>query len=88
MLGRSITAAGERWRAFPSGYVTQYDHDEFGVVFVRGTGEDRVVRVTRYSPQRARSRELSFAELTDADLLRLFNASQPSFTSPEAGYAP
>jgi hypothetical protein len=88
MLGRSITAAGETWRAFPSGYVTQYDHDEFGIVFVRGTGEDRVVRVTRYSPQRARSRELSFAELTDADLLRLFNASQPSFTSPEAGYAP
>jgi hypothetical protein len=88
MLGRSITAAGETWRAFPSGYVTQYDHDEFGVVFVRGTGDDRVVRVTRYSPQRARSRELSFAELTDTDLLRLFNASQPSFTSPEAGYAP
>jgi hypothetical protein len=88
MLGRSITAAGETWRAFPSGFVTQYDHDEFGIIFVRGTGNDRVVRVTRYSPQRARSRELSFAELSDADLLRLFSASQPSFTSPEAGYAP
>jgi hypothetical protein len=88
MLGRSITAAGETWRAFPSGFVTQYDHDEFGIMFVRGAGDDRIVRVTRYSPQRARSRELSFAELSDADLLRLFEASQPSFTSPEAGYAP
>jgi hypothetical protein len=88
MLGRSITAAGETWHAMPSGFVTQYDHDEFGIVFVRGTGADRVVRVSRYSPQRARSRELSFAELSEADLLRLFNASQPSFTSPEAGYAP
>jgi hypothetical protein len=88
MLGRSITAAGETWHATPSGFVTQYDHDEFGIVFARGTGADRVVRVTRYSPQHARSRELSFAELSDADLLRLFHASQPSFTSPEAGYAP
>ena len=38
MLGRSITAAGETWRAFPSGFVTQYDHDEFGFMFVRGHG--------------------------------------------------
>lgn len=88
MLGRSITADGETWRAHPSGFVTQYDHDEFAILFVRGTGAERTVRVTRYSPQHARSRELSFAELTDADLLRLFHASQPSFTSPEAGYAP
>jgi hypothetical protein len=46
------------------------------------------VRVTRYSPLGARSREASFAELSDADLGRLFEESQPSATSPEAGYAP
>ena len=88
MLARTIIAAGETWRAYPSGFVTQYDHDEFSILFIRGTCEDRTIRVTRYSPQHARSRELSFAELSDADLLRLFQSSQPSFTSPEAGYAP
>jgi hypothetical protein len=42
--------------------------------------------VTRYSPQGARSREQSLAELSDTDLTRLLAESQPSFTSPEAGY--
>jgi hypothetical protein len=44
------------------------------------------VRVTRYSPQGTRSREQAFAELSDAQLKELFEQSQPSFTSPEAGY--
>ena len=56
--------------------------------WLRGTGPEREVRVTRYSPQGARSREQSLAELTDVELRRLFDFSQPSFTSPEAGYAP
>lgn len=88
MPSRSIMIASQAWRVYPSGYVTQYDHDEFGILFVLATGDERTVRVTRYSPQRARSREQSFAELSDADLVRLFEESQPSFTSPEAGYAP
>jgi hypothetical protein len=87
MPHRSLTIDGQTWRVEPSGYVTQYEHDEFGLLFVRGTGETREVRVTRYSPQGARSREQSFAELTDDDLARLFAQSQPSFTSPEARYA-
>jgi hypothetical protein len=88
MPTRSIDIDGARWGVFPSGYPTQYDADEYGLLFVRGTGADRVVRVTRYSPMGAHSREASLAALTDADVRALFAQSQPSFTSPEAGYAP
>ena len=88
MPTRSMTIDGERWSVYPSGYVTQYDADEFGLLFVRGTGAERVVRVTRYSPAGSRSRERALAELSEAGLRALFEQSQPSFTSPEAGYAP
>lgn len=88
MPTRTIIADGKTWRVFPSGFVTQYDHDEFGLLFVHGEDDERVVRVTRYAPSGTRSREQSLAELTDADLARLFGQSQPSSTSPEAGYAP
>lgn len=90
MPTRNITADGKVWRVFPSGYVTQYEHDEFGLMFVAGTeaARNREVRVTRYSPVGTRSREQSLAELSDDDLQRLFRQSQPSFTSPEAGYVP
>ena len=87
MPTRTISANGKEWRVFPSGYVTQYEHDEFGLMFIAGTGANREIRVTRYSPQGVRSREQSLAELSDTELTRLFAASQPSFTSPEAGYA-
>jgi len=87
MPTRTISADGKEWRVFPSGYVTQYEHDEFGLMFIAGTGANREVRVTRYSPQGVRSREQSLAELSDTELTRLFAESQPSFTSPEAGYA-
>lgn len=86
MPTRTIGADGKEWRVFPSGYVTQYEHDEFGLMFVSGTGANREVRVTRYSPQGTRSREQSLAELPDSELLRLYAQSQPGFTSPEAGY--
>jgi len=87
MPTRTITAEGKTWRVMPSGRVTQYDRDEFSLMFIAGTGADRVVRVTRYSPQGARSREQSLAELTDAELQQLLSQSQPSDTSPEADYA-
>ena len=86
MPTRTISADGKEWRVFPSGYVTQYEHDEFALMFIAGTGENREVRVTRYSPQGVRSREQSLSELSDTELTRLFAQSQPSFTSPEAGY--
>ena len=87
MPSRVITAAGKSWRVFPSGRVTQNEHDEFALMFVAGTGASREVRVTRYSPVGARSREKSLVEMSDADLQRLFGYSQPSDTSPEADYA-
>ena len=86
MPTRTITIDGKRWEVFPAGRVTQYDRDEFALVFVSGTGADREIRVTRYSPQGARWRDQSLAELSTEDLTRLFEMSQPSFTSPEAGY--
>ncbi len=86
MPERKLNADGGMWTVTPSGYITKYTRDEFGLVFTRGSGSDREVRVTRYSPQGSRSREQSFAELTDQQLRELFAQSQPSFTSPEAGY--
>jgi len=86
MPTRTLNADGKEWRVFPSGYITQNEHDEFGLMFIAGSGDAREVRVTRYSPQGARSREQSLAELSDTDLTRLLAESQPSFTSPEAGY--
>jgi len=88
MPTRSITADGVKWDVYPSGFITQYEHDEFGLIFVAGEGSERRVRVTRYSPVGARSREQSLAELTDDQLRLLLEQSQPSFTSPEAGYHP
>lgn len=87
MPTRSITIDGKHWKVFPSGYVTQYEHDEFALVFIHGSGDEREVRVSRYSPQGTRSREQSLAELPADDLQRLFAESQPGDTSPEAGYA-
>ncbi|HEU4641323.1 MAG TPA: hypothetical protein VFS44_02630 [Gemmatimonadaceae bacterium] len=86
MPTRTLTIDGRTWEVFPSGRITQYNRDEFGLVFVSGHGPERVVRVTRYSPVGARWRDQSLAELSDADLVRLFGASQPGATSPEAGY--
>lgn len=86
MPTRAITVDGARWDVFPSGYVTQYDRDEFALMFMRGEGASREVRVTRYSPQGAMSREQSLGEMTDAELTALFGMSQQSETSPEAGY--
>ena len=87
MPTRTLSVDGRTWRVIPSGRVTQYDRDEFALLFISGDGTNRVVRVTRYSPQGSRSREQSLAEMTDADLQRLLSQSQPSETSPEADYA-
>jgi hypothetical protein len=83
---RKLSADGDTWTVVPSGYITKNTQDEFGLVFSRGVGQQREVRVTRYSPQGSRSREQSFLELSEAQLRELFQQSQPSFTSPAAGY--
>jgi hypothetical protein len=71
---------------FPSGRVTQYDRDEFALLFVSDRDGKREVRVTRYSHGGIRSRERSLAEMNDTELARLFDQSQPGETSPEADY--
>ena len=86
MPARRISIDGRQWQVYPSGFLTPYVGDEFGLIFVAGAGDDREVRVTRYSPTGARSREQSLAEMDDAGLMSLFRSSQPSARSPEAGY--
>jgi len=86
MPTRTIEVSGTTWQVAPSGGVTQFVRDEFTMLFTRGTGPDREERVARYAPLGARSRELSLAELTDMQLRELFARSQPSWTSPDAGY--
>jgi hypothetical protein len=87
MPTRTVNIGGKSWRVFPSGRVTQYDRDEFALLFITEAGGKREVRVTRYSPVGARSRERSLSELDDAELTRLFGTSQPGETSPEADYS-
>ena len=86
MPTRTISLAGRSWQVMPSGRVTQMDRDEFALLFISGSGTNREVRVTRYSPHGTRWREQALIEMSDADLARLFEQSQPSDTSPEAGY--
>ena len=86
MPSRTLMVDGQTWQVYPSGLITQYNADEFGLMFVRGSEGDTETRVTRYSPRGRVSREASLAELTDAELRGLFAQSQPSITSPEAGY--
>ena len=86
MPSRTIIIDGRTWSVFPSGRVTQYDRDEFAVLFVSDAAGKRTVRVTRYSPVGARSREHSLADLPESELTRLFASSQPGETSPEADY--
>ena len=84
---RTITAEdGRAWRVQPSGFVTANNLDEIGLLFVCGTGDEREVRVTRFSPTGARSRERAIAELSDDTLRQLLRESQPSATAPETGY--
>jgi hypothetical protein len=86
MAHRTIAVDGERWEVFPSGRVTVYGRDEFGLVFQQGTGPERRRRFTRYSPVGNRSPDAALAELSDRELVALFRQSQPAWTAPEAAY--
>ena len=87
MARRIFEIEGERWYVYPSGRVTQYTRDEFGLVFEKGTGGERVRKVTRFSPLGARRPDAALAELSDRQLVVLFHQSQPAWTSPETNYA-
>lgn len=86
MPRRFLNIDGEQWEVSASGRLTQYTKDEFGLVFTRGTGANREQRVVRYSPQGAKSQELSLQQLSDQELRELLSHSQPSWTAPEIGY--
>ena len=84
---RTITADdGRTWRVQPSGFTTANNLDEVGLLFIHGKGEEREVRVTRFSPTASRSRDRAVAELSDDKLRQLLRESQPSATAPETGY--
>ena len=87
MARRTIEVDGEQWDVYPSGRVTVYDRDEFAVVFEKGTGPDRIRRVSRFSPVGTPRRDAALAELKERQLLELFRHSQTARTSPEARYA-
>ncbi len=87
MARRTLVVAGDRWEVYPSGRVTVYGRDQFGLIFEHGTGLQRRRRVTHYSPLGARSPEPAFAELSERELLELFRQSQPAWTAPEVDYA-
>ncbi len=86
MTRRAIEIHGENWYVYPSGRVSLYDRDEFGLVFEKGTGPQRVRRVTRFSPLGARSWDAALAGLSDSYLVSLFAQSQIARTSPEVAY--
>jgi hypothetical protein len=87
MARRLLAVNGERWEVYPSGRVTVYGRDQLGLIFEHGTGPQRHRRVTRYSPLGSRSPERSFVELSERELLELFQQSQPAWTAPEVNYA-
>ena len=87
MARRTVEIEGEAWLVYPSGRVTVYNRDEFGLVFQRGSGADMVRRFARYSPLGTRRRDASLAALSDRQLTELFRWSQPAWTSPEARVA-
>jgi hypothetical protein len=86
MAGRTIGVDGATWEVFPSGRVTVYDRDQFGVVFAQGTGPARRRRFTRYAPVGSRSPDAALAELSERELVQLFRQSQPAWTAPEGAY--
>lgn len=85
MPRRIIEADGVQWLVDVSGRLTQYTRDEHGLVFSR-VGNRAERRVTRFSPLGSKSRELSLAQLSDAELRELLLHSQPARTAPELGY--
>ena len=86
MAPPTIVVDGWIWKVYPTGRVTVYGKDEFGVLFELGTGPERKRRFTRYSPLGSKTPDASLAELTERQLQDLFRQSQPAWTSPEGGY--
>ena len=41
MPARRIRIDGREWQVYPSGFLTQYVGDEFGLIFVHAMGAER-----------------------------------------------
>src|SRR2546425_6053974 len=65
MARRTIVVDDETWEVYPSGRVTVYGRDEFGLLFQQGTGPERRRRFTRYAPVGSRSPDASLAERSE-----------------------
>lgn len=86
MARRILVIHGESWEVSLSGRTTVYGKDEFGLMFVQGTGPDRRRRFTRFSPTGSRSPDAALRELSARELLGLFQQSQPAWTAPESAH--
>ncbi len=86
MARRVLIVDGQRWEVTPSGRVTVYGQDQYGLLFQLGTGPDRKRRFTRYVPTGVRRTDASLIELPEGQLLELFRQSQPAWTAPESAY--
>lgn len=86
MPARTIEVDGTPWTVALSGRRTQYNRDEYTLVFTRGSGPEREERTMRYSPLGSKNHEVALSALSD-DLLRdLLRRSQPSWTTPDLEY--
>ncbi len=68
MARPTIVADSSIWKVYPTGRITVYGKDEFGLLFELGTGPERKRRFTRYSPLGSKSSDASLAELTERQL--------------------
>ena len=85
-MRHKIVVDGATWEISPSGKLNVYGRDQFALVFTLGTGPQRKERITRYAPVGHRSPDRALTELSDRQLLTLFDQSQPGWTAPEASY--
>lgn len=86
MPARMLEVDGTAWSVAASGRRTQYNRDEYTLVFTRGSGPEREERSMRYSPLGSKNHEFALSLLTDAMLLDLLRRSQPSWTTPDREY--
>ncbi len=86
MPARTIDVDGTLWSVAPSGRRTQYNRDEYSLVFTRGTGADREERVMRYSPMVSKNHEVSLNRISEDTLRSLLRRAQPAWTTPDLGY--
>ncbi len=86
MPARMLELDGVQWAVAPSGRHTQYNRDEYSLVFTRGRGPEREERIMRYSPQGTANHELALSQISEDQLRDLLRRAQPSWTTPDLGY--